>query len=128
MKFDIYFYKRPHTYIIVLLTVFYALNRHFIRPYIRAEYPDWKVVQLILNSLPNFLGSLILYIFITRILIGYNGLRASLFIVGYSVLHEVINVWLDNIRFDWNDIMASILAVIVSGLIDYTISLKRLSA
>lgn len=128
MKFDIYFYKRPHTYIIVLLTVFYALNRHFIRPYIRAEYPDWKVVHLILNSLPNFLGSLILYIFITRILIGYNGLRASLFIVGYSVFHEVINVCLDNIRFDWNDIMASILAVIVSGLIDYTISLKRLSA
>lgn len=118
MKFDIYFYKKWHTYLIVLLTGVYALNRHFLRPYIRTTYPDLTTVRVILNSLPNFLGSIILYIFITRILKGYNGLKASLFIVVYSVLHETVNVWLDGIKFDWNDIIASLLAVIVSQLID----------
>lgn len=118
MNFDIYFYKKWHTYLIVLLTGVYALNRHFLRPYIRTTYPDLTTVRLILNSLPNFLGSIILYIFITRILKGYNGLKASLFIVVYSVLHETVNVWLDGIKFDWNDIIASLLAVIVSQLID----------
>jgi len=118
MNFDVYFYKKWHTYLIVLLTGVYALNRHFLRPYIRTTYPDLTTVRLILNSLPNFLGSIILYIFITRILKGYNGLKASLFIVVYSVLHEIVNVWLDGIKFDWNDIIASLLAVIVSQLID----------
>ncbi len=118
MNFDIYFYKKWHTYLIVLLTGVYALNRHFLRPYIRTTYPDLTTVRVILNSLPNFLGSIILYIFITRILKGYNGLKASLFIVVYSVLHETVNVWLDGIKFDWNDIIASLLAVIVSQLID----------
>ncbi len=118
MNFDVYFYKKWHTYLIVLLTGFYAFNRHFLRPYIRVEYPDWTVVRVILNSLPNFLGSIILYVFITRILKGYNGLNASLFIVVYSVLHEAVNVWLDKITFDWNDIVASILAVVLSALID----------
>jgi hypothetical protein len=118
MNFDIYFYKKWHTYLIVLLTGIYALNRHFLRPYIRVAYPDLTIVRVLLNSLPNFLGSIILYIFITRILKGYNGLRASLFIIVYSVLHEAVNVWLDKIRFDWNDIVASILAVVLSALID----------
>ncbi|TDQ75929.1 hypothetical protein [Sphingobacterium yanglingense] len=124
MKFDIYFYKKWHTYLIVLLTGVYALNRHFVRPYIRTTYPDLTTVRVILNSLPNFLGSIILYIFITRILKGYNGLKASLFIVVYSVLHETVNVWLDGIKFDWNDIIASLLAVIVSQLIDVFILKK----
>jgi len=105
---------------LLLLTVVYALNRHYIRPYINANV-DSSSIQFLFGILPNFLGAIIMFIFFRYIVL--KSVKGTFLCINiYIVCHELLNFLTDNINFDFYDILATVTATVVMSLIDFKIT------
>ena len=92
-----------------LLSIFYVLNRHFIRPYIFKTINN-DCILFVFGVLPNFVGVIIFLLLTTSILKMnlYYSLKLAFF---YAIFIEAMYFFIDGIMYDFYDILSSLFAV-----------------
>ncbi len=98
-------------FVIFFLIILYIINRHYIRPYI-FDNNNNEIVIFMFGIFPNFLGTIIFCLF-TRHILKFKISHIAKYIIIYSIFHESINYFLDNIKFDYFDILSTITAVLI---------------
>ncbi len=109
MKLD-----RRKVLIICLGFIIYLVVVRIIRPYFY-QFSELEEINFILGILPNFIGSLILFLTLVSIP-NFSKWVAVLFVLSVVIFMEFNRFYVDNISFDMYDIVASIFGLVIGGL------------
>ena len=104
----IFFANKTASIFVFLITIFYILNRHFIRPYVFKSTNNDCVI-FIFGVLPNFIGVINFFIITVGIMKMnlYYSLKLAIF---YAILFETLYFLVDGIKYDFYDILSSLFA------------------
>ncbi len=103
---------------VVLITIFYAINRHYLRPYVFSK-TDNEVIRFIFNVLPNFIGIFPMYL-ATKYFLNYSLVKNLLYVVSLATIYEYISG-----PFDIYDVLTSVVAAIIIYIYEKLITIYR---
>lgn len=94
-----------------LMTVFYGLFRHYIRPYIFNNSSN-STLLFILSVFPNFIGIFIMYP-VPKYLLDHTLNKSIVYLLVSIIIYELLHIVDYNTSFDVYDILSSVLALLI---------------
>ena len=101
---------------LVVVFIIYTLNQKLIRPFIYAEYTN-QLLLFIEGLLPNYLGSILFYFLLKKILLNTHK-EAFIATMVLVLIMETERHYMQHFPFDPYDILASVLGVFTIQLYD----------
>ena len=110
----------------VLVLIFFTFFIKVIRPYSYQNYPELKSINFVLGLMPNFLGTILVFLMYNSLLEA-SKIKSAIYTMVLVFFIEIERYFYEGKAFDVYDIIASIIAIGIVLLLQPK-SLKKLKA